>query len=73
MAEEIKAGTSANGAMVLIGEPGPELVEVEEAPPQLDHPALRETGNGPEVSYEEALLQEFYGDPDEDGVYGRHG
>lgn len=37
----------------------------EEAPEQ----RLRETGNGPTVSYEEALLREYFGEPDE-GVYG---
>ncbi|WP_432112879.1 hypothetical protein [Streptomyces sp. S1] len=30
---------------------------------------LRETGNGPTVSYEEALLREYFGEPDENGVY----
>ncbi|MFE6223040.1 hypothetical protein [Streptomyces sp. NPDC057854] len=30
---------------------------------------LRETGNGATVSYEEALLREIYGEPDENGVY----
>lgn len=65
MAEEVKAGAGALNAMVAVTE--------EEAPPQLDHPALRETGNGPNVSYEEALLREVYGEPDADGVYGAGG
>jgi hypothetical protein len=39
-----------------------EMVAAEEAPPQLDHPQLRETGNGPTVSYEDALLAQFYGE-----------
>jgi len=32
---------------------------------------LRETGNEANVSYEEALLREEFGEPDEDGVYGK--
>jgi hypothetical protein len=31
---------------------------------------LRETGNGPSVSYEPELLEQFYGKPNADGVYG---
>jgi hypothetical protein len=38
--------------------------------PMLDHPPLRDTGNGPDVSYEEDLLREWFGEPDENGVYG---
>lgn len=38
-----------------------------EVPPE----ALRETGNGPTVSYEETLLRKYFGDPDGDGVYGK--
>jgi len=38
----------------------------------VDH-RLRETVNGPEVSYEEELLRQYFGDPDADGVYGRGG
>lgn len=34
----------------------------------VDH-RLRETGNGPTISYEEALLLEYFGEPDEEGVY----
>lgn len=41
--------------------------EVVEIPPQ----TLRETGNGPSISYEEALLRQYFGEPDEDGVYGK--
>lgn len=43
-------------------------------PPRNDGPApekLRDTGNGPTVSYEEALLQQEFGDADDDGVYGK--
>lgn len=29
-----------------------------------------EADNGPTVSYEEALLREQFGEPDENGVYG---
>lgn len=36
----------------------------------IDHPKLRETGNEPTVSYEEALLREQFGEADDDGVYG---
>lgn len=43
--------------------------EVKKPPQVLDHPKLRETGNGASVSYEEALLREYFGEPDEDGVY----
>lgn len=60
MADEIKAGASAEQPMI---------VTEDEAPPQLDHPQLRETGNGPTVSYEEALLEQYFGEPDENGVY----
>lgn len=48
--------------------------EIEEADEELLPPEghkLRETGNGPTVSYEEALLREYFGEPDGDGVYGR--
>lgn len=38
-----------------------------------DDTELKDTGNGPTVSYEEALLRQFYGEPDEDGVYGSDG
>ncbi|MFF5973754.1 hypothetical protein ACFY7C_19715 [Streptomyces sp. NPDC012769] len=38
----------------------------------VDH-RLRETGNGPTVSYEEALLRKYFGEPDADGVYGKGG
>lgn len=38
-----------------------------------DDTELRDTVNGPDVSYEEALLREFYGEPDENGVYGSDG
>ncbi len=44
--------------------------EEETKPPQLDHPPLRDTGNGPTVSYEEALLEQQFGEADDDGVYG---
>lgn len=44
--------------------------EEEEALPT-EHAKLIDTGNGPTVSYEESLLGEFYGKPDEDGVYGK--
>ncbi len=37
---------------------------------RLEHPAPRETGNGPNVSYEEDLLRQYFGEPDENGVYG---
>lgn len=40
----------------------------DEEPEVVDH-RLRETGNGPTVSYEEALLREYFGEPDEEGVY----
>jgi hypothetical protein len=46
--------------------PEQEAVEVV----RLDHPKLRDTGNGPNVSYEEVLLREYFGEPDENGVYG---
>jgi hypothetical protein len=36
----------------------------------LQHPEPRETGNGPNVSYEEALLEKYFGPADENGVYG---
>lgn len=39
-------------------------------PPVVDH-RLRETGNGPTISYEEALLLEYFGEAADDGVYGR--
>jgi hypothetical protein len=65
-----QAGATASNPMVVVGEPGPELVtEEEEAPLQLDHPALRDTDNSRTTSYEEALLREYYGEP-VDGVYG---
>ena len=57
--KEVKSGASASSPMV----------QVEEEPPQLTHPALKDTGNGPTSSYEEALLREYFGD-DVDGVYG---
>lgn len=41
----------------------------EELLPPVGH-RLRETGNGPNVSYEEALLRQYFGEPDSDGVYG---
>ncbi|MFD4474718.1 hypothetical protein ACFWPU_01175 [Streptomyces sp. NPDC058471] len=44
---------------------------VEESPPSGHR--LRETGNGPNVSYEEGVLREFFGEPDSDGVYGKGG
>lgn len=47
------------------------MAEEEEEVPVLDHPRLKDTGNGPSVSYEEALLRQFYGEPDADGVYGK--
>ena len=43
------------------------LAEEEWAPPTGHR--LRDTGNGPTVSYEEALLRECFGEPDEEGVY----
>ncbi len=64
-----EASSAVEGAIVHTGsavEP-----DEDEAPPRLDHPPLRDTGNGPSVSYEEALLEEFYGAPDADGVYGK--
>ena len=63
MADEIKAGASANEAMVKTTEPEPEPA----------HDPLRETGNGPSVSYETAKLEQVYGKPDSNGVYGRRG
>jgi hypothetical protein len=57
--KDVKSEASANSPMV----------KTEEAPPQLDHPDLKETGNGPTSSYEEALLKAYFGDP-VDGVYG---
>lgn len=32
---------------------------------------IRSTDNGPTVEDEEILLREMFGDPDDDGVYGR--
>lgn len=43
----------------------PDEKEVMEPLPEV---RLRETGNGPTTSYEEALLREYFGEPDE-GVY----
>lgn len=37
--------------------------------PEVVDNRLRETGNGPTISYEEALLLEYFGEPDEEGVY----
>lgn len=45
-----------------------EATFVEEEPEVVDH-RLRETGNGPTISYEEALLQEYFGAADDEGVY----
>lgn len=63
---EVIAGAGASDAMVSTSEP-----EVEE---ELDAPRqghwLTDTGNGPLVSYEEALLKQYFGEPDEKGVYG---
>jgi hypothetical protein len=42
------------------------LREELEVPPE----ALRETGNGPDLSYEEAALEALFGPADENGVYG---
>lgn len=63
MPKEANAGTSAENPMVATSS------EVKKPPQVLDHPKLRETGNGASVSYEEALLREYFGEPDEDGVY----
>lgn len=41
--------------------------EPADEPPVVDH-RLRETGNGPTISYEETLLREYFGEADE-GVY----
>lgn len=46
--------------------PDKEQVEI----PVLEHPRLRETGNGANVSYEEGVLRQYFGEPDENGVYG---
>ena len=43
-----------------------EIEEVEEPQPEV---RLRETGNGPSISYEESLLREYFGEPDDNGVY----
>jgi hypothetical protein len=67
--ESVEAGGSAENPMVVteIRLPvGP--VQTSEVP-QLDHPRLRDTGNGVQLSYEEDLLREYFGEPDEDGVY----
>lgn len=37
-------------------------------PEVVDH-RLRETGNGPTISYEETLLLEYFGEADGEGVY----
>lgn len=50
-----------------------EKLNPEATPTQLDHPRLKDTGNGPDVSYEEAALEALYGPPDADGVYGKGG
>lgn len=68
MAETNAEGEWRVGSFKYVDEEGPELVE----PPVVDH-RLRETGNGPEVNYEEALLREYFGEPDADGVYGKGG
>lgn len=49
--------------------PEPEEIEPEEELLPPDGHKLRETGNGPTVSYEEALLREYFGEPDGEGVY----
>lgn len=64
MSKSAKSAASASSPMVVTTTEEP-LDEV----PQLDHPALRDTDNTPTSSYEEALLQEYFGDPI-DGVYG---
>jgi hypothetical protein len=48
----------------------PTVVTADDVPPQLDHPALRDTDSTPTSSYEEALLREYFGEPDDNGVYG---
>lgn len=38
---------------------------------EIEEIVLRDTGNGPTVSYEEEALRALYGEPDENGFYGR--
>jgi hypothetical protein len=48
-------------------------VEGEQCPRECgigDGPDLRDTDNSPRTSYEEALLREYFGEPNENGVYG---
>ena len=72
MPDAVGSAASAENPMVkaVSGEHGPETVEF---PPPPGHPALKDTGNGPDVSYEEAALEALYGPPDADGVYGKGG
>lgn len=58
----------AEGEAVPSADAVKELATVEEEPEVVDH-RLRETGNGPTISYEESLLREYFGDPDDEGVY----
>lgn len=67
MSKDAKSAASASSPMVVTNSAE---AQEEEAPPQLDHPVLRDTDNSPTSSYEEALLRQYYGDPDENGVYG---
>ncbi len=61
---DVNAGAGASNAMVNTTD-GDEEKE-QSAPPQ----TLTDTGNGPSVSYEEALLEQYFGKADEKGVYG---
>ncbi|GGR52128.1 hypothetical protein [Streptomyces roseolus] len=68
-----KPKKAATAAVIADGYTADEAIEIAEAlqqeePPVVDH-RLRETGNGPTVSYEEGLLREIYGEPDAEGVY----
>ena len=67
MPENVDSAASAENPMVKTESAADEA----ETPAQLDHPRLKDTGNGPSVSYEEAALEALYGPPDADGVYGK--
>lgn len=74
MPDGIDSAASANNAMVKAVDATPEEVAPEPSlttPNYLDASQLRETGNSPDVSYEEAALEALFGPPDADGVYGR--
>lgn len=38
---------------------------------KVQHALIRDTGNGPTMDAEDEILRAKYGDPDEDGVYGK--